>query len=109
MVEPSQLRTGDYVRVYPHAQVDNDPSVLKALATDIGDRRPLDYGQVRDPRTPGKVTVRWFLAEYGCDSLDEDPADLIKVTEAEYNAWVAGCQVGWCRHELHDEQAWAAQ
>lgn len=58
--------------------------------------RPLDVGYVREDFEPDEfVSVSWSLAGCGCNTARENPTELVKITEAEYNLFVSGYNAGY--------------
>lgn len=60
----------------------------------------LDVGQVRETHLDGEfVAVRWAQTPCGGDDAMVSPANLVKLTEAEYHLFVvayhAGYNIGW--------------
>lgn len=80
---------GSFVRTR-HPLLDNFP-------IDIGQpARPLDFGQVREGQPDGEfVAVGWAQADCGCTPAQEAPADLVKLTEAEFHLAVAALHTGY--------------
>lgn len=71
-------------------------SLVDAGVTDSEATRPMDVGYVREDWEPDEfVPVRWSQAGCGCSTAKENPADLVKITEAEYNLFVAGYSTGY--------------
>lgn len=71
--------------------------MIDDMPIDIGNEpRPLDVGYVREDWVPDEfVPVNWSQAGCGCSTAKENPAELVKITEVEYNLFVSGFNAGY--------------